>query len=151
MIELVGEGSFGKVYKGRRKHTGQIVALKFIVKHGKSEKDIRNLRQEIEILRALRHENIIQMLDTFETKSKFVVVTELAHGELFEILEDDQSLPEECVARIGKRYEQRDRKQQDDRRNEAKGIIVPLGFPTKLLIPFFPSSSTCFLTWFLAC
>ena len=137
VIELVGEGSFGKVYKGRRKHTGQIVALKFIVKHGKSEKDIRNLRQEIEILRALRHENIIQMLDTFETKSKFVVVTELAHGELFEILEDDQSLPEECVARIGKRYEKRDRKQQDDRRNEAKGITVPLGFPTKLLLPFF--------------
>ena len=82
MIELVGEGSFGKVYKGRRKHTGQIVALKFIVKHGKSEKDIRNLRQEIEILRALRHENIIQMLDTFETKSKFVVVTELVNFQL---------------------------------------------------------------------
>ena len=102
VIELVGEGSFGKVYKGRRKHTGQIVALKFIVKHGKTEKDIRNLRQEIEILRHLRHENIIQMLDTFETKSKFVVVTELAHGELFEILEDDQKLPEECVAKIGK-------------------------------------------------
>ena len=102
VIELVGEGSFGKVYKGRRKHTGQIVALKFIVKHGKTEKDIRNLRQEIEILRHLRHENIIQMLDTFETKSKFVVVMELAHGELFEILEDDQKLPEECVAKIGK-------------------------------------------------
>ena len=101
VIELVGEGSFGKVYKGRRKHTGQIVALKFIVKHGKTEKDIRNLRQEIEILRHLRHENIIQMLDTFETKSKFVVVTELAHGELFEILEDDQKLPEEGGA-LGK-------------------------------------------------
>lgn len=24
MIELVGEGSFGKVYKGRRKYTGQV-------------------------------------------------------------------------------------------------------------------------------
>lgn len=28
----IGEGSFGKVYKGRRKHTGQIVALKYIPK-----------------------------------------------------------------------------------------------------------------------
>jgi len=25
VIELVGEGSFGKVYKGRRKHTGQVL------------------------------------------------------------------------------------------------------------------------------
>ena len=82
VIELVGEGSFGKVYKGRRKYTGQVsksslskfihpfsvnfaspvltfrlcyfysqtVAMKFIMKHGKSDKDIQNLRQEIEVL-----------------------------------------------------------------------------------------------------
>lgn len=70
-----------QVYKGRRKFTGQITAMKFIMKHGKSEKDIRNLRQEIEILRRLRHENIIQMLDSFETKTDFCVVTELGHGK----------------------------------------------------------------------
>jgi hypothetical protein len=29
-------------------------AIKFIMKHGKSEKDIRALRQEIEILRSLQ-------------------------------------------------------------------------------------------------
>lgn len=49
--------------------------MKFIMKQGKSEKDIKNLRQEIEILRQLRHENIIQMLDAFETKAEFCVVT----------------------------------------------------------------------------
>jgi len=68
------------VFKGRRKHTGQITAMKFIGKHGKSEKDINALRQEIEILRQLRHENIIQMLDTFETDADFVVVMEFAQG-----------------------------------------------------------------------
>ncbi|KAG2431488.1 hypothetical protein HXX76_009502 [Chlamydomonas incerta] len=102
VIELIGEGSFGKVYKGRRKCTGQITAMKFILKQGKSEKDIKNLRQEIEILRQLRHENIIQMLDAFETKTEFCVVTEFAQGELFEILEDDQSLPEDVVRGIAK-------------------------------------------------
>lgn len=61
VIELVGEGSFGKVYKARRKKSAQIVAIKFIVKHGKTEKDIHNLRQEIEILRSLEHPNIIQV------------------------------------------------------------------------------------------
>ncbi|KAK9101234.1 hypothetical protein Scep_024664 [Stephania cephalantha] len=102
VIELVGEGSFGKVYKGRRKYTGQTVAMKFILKHGKSDKDIQNLRQEIEILRKLKHENIIEMLDSFETPQEFCVVTEFAQGELFEILEDDKCLPEELVQAISK-------------------------------------------------
>ena len=66
------------MYKGRRKHTGQTVALKFISKHGKSPKDIRNLRQEIAILRTLNHENIILMFDAFETDREFCVVTEYA-------------------------------------------------------------------------
>lgn len=102
VIELVGEGSFGKVYKGRRKFTGQTVAMKFIPKHGKSDKDIHNLRQEIEILRKLKHENIIEMLDSFESPQEFCVVTEFAQGELFEILEDDKCLPEEQVQAIAK-------------------------------------------------
>ena len=45
----------------------QIVAMKFISKQGRSEKELKNLRKEIEIMRQLRHSNIIQMLDSFET------------------------------------------------------------------------------------
>ncbi|KAK3212162.1 hypothetical protein Dsin_016868, partial [Dipteronia sinensis] len=97
VIELVGEGSFGKVYKGQWKYTGQTVAMKFIMKHGKSDKDFQNLRQEIEILQKLKHENIIEMLDSFESPQEFCVVTEFAQGELFEILDDDKCLPEEQV------------------------------------------------------
>ena len=102
ILELVGEGSFGRVYKARRKFTGQITAMKFIAKHGKTEKDIKSLRQEIEILRGLKHDNIIGMVDSFETKAEFCVVTEFAQGELFEILEDDQCLPEEEVRAIAR-------------------------------------------------
>ncbi|VAH26124.1 unnamed protein product [Triticum turgidum subsp. durum] len=102
VVELVGEGSFGKVYKGRRKYSRQTVAMKFILKHGKSNKDIHNLRQEIEILRKLKHENIIEMIDAFETPQEFCVVTEFAQGELFEVLEDDKCLPEEQVQAIAK-------------------------------------------------
>ena len=94
------EGSFGKVYKGRRVHTGQLCALKFIGKRGKSSKDIRNLRQEISILKGLDHENVVLMFDAFETKSEFCVVTEYARGELFEVLQDDRTLPAETVQSI---------------------------------------------------
>ena len=75
----------------------QVVALKFIPKTGRSEKELKNLRREIEIMRALHHPNIIEMLDSFETDKDVVAVTDYAEGELFQILEDDQSLPEEQV------------------------------------------------------
>ena len=102
MLEHISEGSFGKVYKARRKNTGFTVAMKFIAKHGKSEKDLKNLRQEIGILKELNHDNIILMFDAFETNKEFVVVTEYAQGELFDILQDDQTLPEATVRVVAK-------------------------------------------------
>ncbi|NXT09377.1 STK36 kinase, partial [Prunella fulvescens] len=100
VLEMIGEGSFGRVYKGRRKHSAQVVALKFIPKVGRSEKELKNLQREIEIVRDLHHPNIIQMLDSFETAKEVVVVTDYAEGELFQILEDDRSLPENQVQTI---------------------------------------------------
>ncbi|KAH0621245.1 hypothetical protein JD844_022330 [Phrynosoma platyrhinos] len=67
VLEMIGEGSFGRVYKGRRKYSTQIVALKFIPKVGRSQKELKNLQREIEIMRGLHHPNIVQMLDSFET------------------------------------------------------------------------------------
>ncbi|NWW49931.1 STK36 kinase, partial [Pedionomus torquatus] len=75
----------------------KVVALKFIPKVGRSEKELKNLQREIEIMRGLHHPNIIQMLDSFETNKEVVVVTDYAEGELFQILEDDGSLPEDQV------------------------------------------------------
>ncbi|NWV34354.1 STK36 kinase, partial [Grantiella picta] len=100
VLEVIGEGSFGRVYKGRRKHSAQVVALKFIPKVGRSEKELKNLQREIEIVRDLHHPNIIQMLDSFETAKEVVVVTDYAEGELFQILEDDGSFPEDQVQTI---------------------------------------------------
>uniref|UniRef100_A0A8C9L6P9 non-specific serine/threonine protein kinase n=1 Tax=Pavo cristatus TaxID=9049 RepID=A0A8C9L6P9_PAVCR len=100
VLEVIGEGSFGRVYKGRRRCSAQVVALKFIPKVGRSEKELKNLQREIEIMRGLHHPNIIQMLDSFETDKEVVVVTDYAEGELFQILEDDGSLPEDQVQTI---------------------------------------------------
>ncbi len=97
---MIGEGAFGKVYKGQRKCTNQIVAIKKIIKKGKKEKELKNLRQEIDILHRLYHENIIQCLDSFETNSEFCLVTELATGQLYEIVQEDKKLPESEIKEI---------------------------------------------------
>ncbi|XP_004563974.3 serine/threonine-protein kinase 36 isoform X1 [Maylandia zebra] len=100
VLSLVGEGSFGRVYKGRRKGSGMVVALKFMPKLGRSENQLQSLKREIEIMRDLRHPNIVQLFDSFETETEVVIVTEYAEGQLFQILEDDGNLPESQVRAI---------------------------------------------------
>eukprot|EP00796_Vickermania_ingenoplastis_P004319 gene4319-3133_t len=106
VVDLIGEGSFGKVYKGRIQGSGNIVAIKFISKKGKTEKELRNLRSEIDILTKLNHNHIITVFDSFETDAEFILVMECAHGELYEILQDDKRLPVEMVQQIAKQLVQ---------------------------------------------
>ena len=100
ILEMIGEGAFGKVYKGQRKCTNQIVAIKKIIKKGKKEKELQNVRQEIDVFHRLYHENIIQCLDSFETNSEFCLVTELGTGQLYEIIQEDKKLPETQIKEI---------------------------------------------------
>jgi serine/threonine protein kinase len=102
ILDLVGEGSFGRVYKARKIFTGQIFAIKFIQKKNRNQREISNLRQEIDILRTMKHRNVIKMCDAFETEREFCVVMEYARGELFEVLEDDRTLPETEVREIAR-------------------------------------------------
>ncbi|TNN17221.1 Serine/threonine-protein kinase 36, partial [Schistosoma japonicum] len=100
VLECIGEGSFGRVFRGRRRETGQIVAMKFIPKVGKSENALKNLKLEIEIMRSMHHTNIIEMQDSFETEREVVAITDYAEGDLFQIIEDDGRLSEETVRSV---------------------------------------------------
>ncbi|GLH15192.1 Serine/threonine-protein kinase fused [Gryllus bimaculatus] len=100
ILGLIGEGSFGRVFKAKIRSNDRIVALKVITKKGRSDKELRGLRQECEIQRHLNHPNIIHMLDSFETENQIVVVTEFADKELYEILGTECYLPEEQVRKI---------------------------------------------------
>lgn len=44
----------------------------FLLQRGRSEKELRSLRQEFEIQQHLHHPNIIQMLDSFETENEVI-------------------------------------------------------------------------------
>ena len=44
--------------------------MKFISKIGRTEKELRTLRREIEIMKSMHHDNIVEMIDTFETQNE---------------------------------------------------------------------------------
>ncbi|XP_063610743.1 serine/threonine-protein kinase 36-like [Penaeus indicus] len=100
VLEAIGQGSFGRVFRGKCLSTGQIVALKFIPKRNKIERELRSLRRECEIQRGLAHPNIVQMCDSFETENEVVAVSEYVPGQLFQLLESNGPLPEERVRQI---------------------------------------------------
>ncbi|XP_061607500.1 serine/threonine-protein kinase 36-like isoform X1 [Phyllopteryx taeniolatus] len=100
VLAQVGQGSFGRVHKGMKRFTGQVVALKFMPKMGRSTKELQSLKKEIDIMSNLQHPNIVKLFDSFETETEVVVVTEYAEGQLFQIIEADGSLPESQVCEI---------------------------------------------------
>ncbi|KAK7079945.1 Serine/threonine-protein kinase 36, partial [Halocaridina rubra] len=100
VLEAIGQGSFGRVFRGKCLITGQSVALKFIPKRNKVARELKSLRRECDIQRGLAHPNIVRMIDSFETDNEVVAVSEYVPGQLFQLLESNGPLREERVRQI---------------------------------------------------
>ncbi|XP_048519827.1 cyclin-dependent kinase-like 2 isoform X2 [Dendroctonus ponderosae] len=86
-ISVVGEGSYGLVMKCRHKDTNQIVAVK---KFLETEEDptIRKLAlREIRMLKRLKHENLVTMIEVFRHRKRFYIVFEFMEGTVLDELE----------------------------------------------------------------
>lgn len=61
---LIGTGAFGKVYLGMNLDNGQLLAVKQIpfLNHNEMSKEIGDFKQEVSVLKCLKHENIVQYL-----------------------------------------------------------------------------------------
>ena len=59
--EVIGEGTFGKVFKGLNERTGELIAIKQLCLFDSSDsKEILSLRKEISVMWNLEHENIVR-------------------------------------------------------------------------------------------
>ena len=67
IIELVGEGTYGTVYKAAHIESGNIVALKKVRTDNEKEGFPITAVREIKILNLLRHENVIDLLGIIST------------------------------------------------------------------------------------
>ncbi|PKU38180.1 cyclin-dependent kinase-like 2 [Limosa lapponica baueri] len=87
VLGLVGEGSYGVVTKCRNKETGQIVAVK---KFLESEEDavVRKIAvREIKLLKQLRHENLVNLLEVCKKKKRWYLVFEFVDHTVLDDLE----------------------------------------------------------------
>jgi len=84
--EEIGSGAFSVVRKGSHRKTGEEYAIKIITKAKLKEDDEIALKQEIEILQDMHHENIMRLHDVYteEPKYYYLVTENLEGGELFD-------------------------------------------------------------------
>ncbi|XP_041634264.1 myosin light chain kinase, smooth muscle isoform X2 [Cheilinus undulatus] len=88
LLEKLGMGKFGLVFKLTHKETGRICAGKFY--KGRRAKEREAARKEIELMNYLHHPKLVQCLAAYDHKPEMVMVMEfIAGGELFERIVDD--------------------------------------------------------------
>ncbi|KAJ2641985.1 kinase subunit of RNA polymerase II carboxy-terminal domain kinase I, partial [Coemansia sp. RSA 1694] len=94
-ISMVGEGTYGKVYKARNKETGRIVALKRMRVDMDREGFPITAMREIRLLKQLRHPNITQVLDVVPASGNAIcVVMEYMDYDLSGLISHPQWDPE---------------------------------------------------------
>ncbi|KAJ2478140.1 kinase subunit of RNA polymerase II carboxy-terminal domain kinase I [Coemansia sp. RSA 2131] len=94
-ISMVGEGTYGKVYKARNKETGQVVALKRMRIDMEREGFPITAMREIRLLKELQHPNITQILDVVPESGNAVhVVMEYMDYDLSGLINHPQWNPD---------------------------------------------------------
>ena len=82
-IEKIANGSFGTVIHMKEKVSNKDIAVKIINKSGSTSNLISKMKEEINILKQLNHENIVKFYGFTETNSKLYIIMEfLPYGTL---------------------------------------------------------------------
>ena len=98
IIKKIGEGAYGKIYKVKNKQSGDIRAMKQIIKSKIT--DIAKFQTEIKILSMVDHPNIVRLFEVIEDDKYFNLIQELCTGgELYKKYQTTQ-LKEKEIAII---------------------------------------------------
>ena len=106
IVNKLGKGSFGSVFKVKHKITGEIRAMKIIKNTSVDDRaGVDNVKflKEIQVLKELDHPNIIKIFEYYVDNKNHYIITELiTGGELYETIAKSHKFNEKKAAFIMK-------------------------------------------------
>lgn len=99
VTSTLGQGTFGKVKLAQHQESGNEFAIKILDKSDIKANELTvNVRREIAIMKALNHNNIVNLREVLSSKTKLYIVMDLVRGgELFEQIERKGELDEKLA------------------------------------------------------
>lgn len=91
IVNEIGDGAFGKVYKARNKISGVFAAAKIVEKCSQDELD--DYMIEIDILSECKHKNIVEIYEAYYYDSKLWMLIEFCSGGAVDTLMFDLDKP----------------------------------------------------------
>ena len=103
LLERIGQGGMGAVYRARQVAADRIVALKLMKpKLARDTGHLERFLREAKASARLSHPNIVQGIDAGDDKGYYYFAMEFVEGDtLKEVIKRDGALPEERCVRIG--------------------------------------------------
>lgn len=104
MGEVLGEGGYGRVRLCTRREDSQQVVIKTVAKFKlTTEEKRKNVMREIEIMKCIKHRNIIRILDFFETSDSINIVMEhFSRTSLAAYAHANRPIPDTTLRKITK-------------------------------------------------
>ena len=93
LLEVVGKGGQGTVFRGHDPSTGQIVAVKILAEEHSDGDFLERFQREASILASLEHPHVIKVFDHGEEEGRHYIVTEYVPENLARIIEQGDPLP----------------------------------------------------------
>ncbi|GJP34334.1 hypothetical protein CLOM_g18776 [Closterium sp. NIES-68] len=102
IIDMLGEGQYGTVWRCEERHSGRLFACKHINLAGLGEKGIKAAVREIEVMATLSgHRNVVSLQGIYEDEESVYVVMEYCNGgDLLNLIQKKGFLPETESCRL---------------------------------------------------
>ena len=76
----LGSGGFSEVYLVKNRKSGKLAAAKIMHKRKMDDEDMKSVLDEVNIMRQLKHPNVVEFIDYFDEATEMYVVIEYCKG-----------------------------------------------------------------------